>query len=64
MRDSLSIPSHYIMNNTLMIGALRQGRTGTEILNILECIAPTAIKQQDYNNKMDTNWDITSQPKF
>ena len=52
------------MNNTLMIGALRQGRTGTEILNILECIAPTAIKQQDYNNKMDTNWDITSQPKF
>ena len=50
-----------------MIGALRQGRTGTEILSILECIAPAAIKQQDYNNKMDTksiDWDITSQPKF
>ena len=50
-----------------MIGALRQGRTGTEILHILDCITPAAIEQQDYNNKMDAksiDWDITSQPNF
>lgn len=42
------------MSTHIMIGALRQGRTGSEILKILECIAPAAIKQQEYNQHMNT----------